>query len=73
MYANPEKNICIPLIPLVLVLDKYFGIPAPEILTVFVWVSTGLVWLMWKFSIKDWNKKVVLSQYWYNFWKNKGV
>ncbi len=72
MYANPNINICIPSIPIVLLLDKYFGIPAPEIFTVFVWVSTGFVWLMWKLAIKD----LTITKnniYWYDFWKNKGV
>ena len=72
MYAHPEKNICVPLIPLALLMDMYLGIPAPEILTVFVWVSTGLVWLIWKFSIKDRSKETV-SEFWMNYWRNKGV
>jgi hypothetical protein len=68
MYANPHVNICIPLIPLALVLDMYFGIPAPEILTVFVWVSTGLVWLIWKSALKDRSKKKT-NEYWIKYWR----
>jgi hypothetical protein len=72
-YAHPDINICVPLIPIVLLMDKYLGIPAPEIFTVFIWVSTGLVWLIWKFSVKDWTTKTKTNKYWYNYWKNKGV
>ena len=48
---SPDFGISLPLIPVALILDKYFGIPGPEILTVLMWSGTLFAYLIFKMAL----------------------